>query len=263
MLAHPSADPDVLRTALIRGVVRVLRARSARPSSRAYVPASDCGTRSATTWSPRPRRCAVGDVRDFGNFTSAVIDRRAFTKQSGAIERGQAVDPATGDRRRRADRRQRGLVRPADRSSPATNPRNEVFTTEYFGPILGVYVYDDAGDQLRPTSWPRSTPATPYGLTGAVLAEDRAALAQASAALRFTAGNFYLNDKPTGAVVGQQPFGGSRRLRHQRQGRLAVEPDPLDQPPLDQGDPGPADAPTATRTRADHLPEQQGTLRDR
>jgi 1-pyrroline-5-carboxylate dehydrogenase len=89
----------------------------------------------------------------------------------------------------------------------ADNPAHEVFTTEYFGPILGVFVYDDAdyGRVMR-----EAAEIAPYGLTGCVIAQDRAAIVDAMEVLRFSAGNFYINDKPTGAVVGQQPFGGAR-----------------------------------------------------
>jgi 1-pyrroline-5-carboxylate dehydrogenase len=85
------------------------------------------------------------------------------------------------------------------------DPHHEIFTTEFFGPILSVHVYDDYEDILKVVDT-----STPYALTGAVFARDRAAIEQAHQALRFAAGNFYVNDKPTGAVVGQQPFGGSR-----------------------------------------------------
>ena len=87
------------------------------------------------------------------------------------------------------------------------NPRQEIFSTEYFGPILGIHVYDDADFAA---TLDEVDQASPYGLTGAIIANDRAALALATERLRHAAGNFYLNDKPTGAVVGQQPFGGSR-----------------------------------------------------
>jgi 1-pyrroline-5-carboxylate dehydrogenase len=148
----------------------------------------------------------LGDVRDLGNFTSAVIDRRSFGKLDAAIDRarqdpdteiiaGGTTDDSTG-----------WFVRPTVITS--TNPRNEIFTTEFFGPILGVHVYED--DQFSATL-AEVDQAAPYGLTGAVIADDRAAVNEASRALRFAAGNFYVNDKPTGAVVGQQPFGGSRR----------------------------------------------------
>ncbi len=203
VLAHPSADPDVLRTALIRGSFEY-SGQKCSASSRAYVPRRlwDLIRDDLIT---QTDALAVGDVRDFGNFTSAVIDRRAFTKHRDAIARAQASSATEVVAGGRTEDGEGWYVRPTIITS--TDPRDEVLTTEYFGPILGVYVYDDNGfdDMLMEVD-----AATPYGLTGAVLAEDRAALAQASAALRFAAGNFYLNDKPTGAVVGQQPFGGAR-----------------------------------------------------
>ena len=117
---------------------------------------------------------AVGDVRDFSNFTSAVIDQRAFTKHRDAIARAQDSTETEIVAGGQTDDREGWFVRPTVIRSD--NPRNEVLTTEYFGPILGVHVYDDGGfDQILA----EVDAATPYGLTGAVLAEDRAALAQA------------------------------------------------------------------------------------
>jgi 1-pyrroline-5-carboxylate dehydrogenase len=147
----------------------------------------------------------VGDVRDLSNFTSAVIDQRAFTKHVQAIARagdsGDAKIIAGGV----TDDREGWYVRPTLIISD--NPRNDIFVTEYFGPILGIYVFDDSDFEAILDEVDR---AAPYALTGAVLADERAALDQASRRLRYAAGNFYLNDKPTGAVVGQQPFGGAR-----------------------------------------------------
>ncbi|HEU5484086.1 MAG TPA: L-glutamate gamma-semialdehyde dehydrogenase [Microlunatus sp.] len=203
ILAHASADPDVLRTALIRGSFEY-SGQKCSACSRAYVPRSIWDT-IRDDLVAQTDALAVGDVRDLSNFTSAVIDGRAFAKHRAAIDRaaagssteivaGGTVDDSTG-----------WYVRPT--IIVTDDPRDEVLTTEYFGPILGVYVYDDGDfegvmDELDA--------AAPYGLTGAVIGDDRAALARAQHRLRFTAGNFYLNDKPTGAVVGQQPFGGAR-----------------------------------------------------
>ena len=89
----------------------------------------------------------------------------------------------------------------------STDPTDEIFTTEYFGPILGVHVFDDA---QYSSVVAQAADIAPYALTGSIIAQDRAAIAEATDALRFSAGNFYINDKPTGAVVGQQPFGGAR-----------------------------------------------------
>jgi 1-pyrroline-5-carboxylate dehydrogenase len=147
----------------------------------------------------------MGDVTDFHNFMGAVIDDRSFAKLSAVIDRvrgedgvdiaaGGVVDGSTGY-----------FVRPT--VIVADNPEHEVFTTEYFGPILGVFVYDDADYD---TVLRESAAVGPYGLTGAIIAQDRTAIVEAMDVLRFAAGNFYINDKPTGAVVGQQPFGGAR-----------------------------------------------------
>ena len=147
----------------------------------------------------------VGDVRDLSNFTSAVIDRRAFTKHVDAIERARDSADAKIIAGGVTDDREGWYIRPTLIISD--NPKNDIFTTEYFGPILGIHVFDDA--DFEPTL-DEVDHAAPYALTGAIIADDRAVLELASRRLRHAAGNFYLNDKPTGAVVGQQPFGGSR-----------------------------------------------------
>ena len=147
----------------------------------------------------------MGDVADLSNFMGAVIDAKAFATHRDAIERARLRSSAEILVGGTYDDSRGWFVRPTIIASD--DPGDEVFTTEYFGPILGVFVDDDA-------DWERCSlgvdSAAPYGLTGAVFATDRKAIAQASHALRFAAGNFYVNDKPTGAVVGQQPFGGSR-----------------------------------------------------
>lgn len=203
VVAHPSADPRVTVTALIRGAFEY-SGQKCSAASRAYLPRGlwkvikdelVAGTEGL----------AVGDVRDLRNFTSAVIDRRAYDKHAGAIERARAAGDAEVIAGGRCDDRDGWYVRPTVIVSD--NPRQEVFTTEYFGPILGVHVYDDADFAAVLAE---VDAAAPYGLTGAVLADDRSALEQAAQVLRQAAGNFYLNDKPTGAVVGQQPFGGAR-----------------------------------------------------
>ena len=156
-------------------------------------------------WSRRPTRCAVGDVRDFANFTSAVIDQRSYRKLEAAVGRARDAADATIIAGGECDDQEGWYVRPT--LIVSDNPRQEIFSTEYFGPILGIHVYDDGDFAATLDEVDR---AAAYGLTGAILADDRAALAQATERLRHAAGNFYLNDKPTGAVVGQQPFGGSR-----------------------------------------------------
>ena len=205
VVAHPSAAVDGLATALIRGAYEY-QGQKCSAASRAYVPVSlwrDAGLRDRLA--ATAESLSYGDVADFTNFGGAVIDRRAFDKLAGALDRiknsgsctvvaGGTVDDSTG-----------WFVRPT--LVECTDPGHEVFTTEYFGPILGVYVYDDAdfSDVVH-----QAESAAPYALTGAIFATDRTVIDWASRTLRFAAGNFYVNDKPTGAVVGQQPFGGAR-----------------------------------------------------
>src|SRR6202043_3745920 len=148
----------------------------------------------------------MGDVAaDLSLFMGAVIDARAFAKHAGAIERAKntaTIKIAAGGR---YDDTQGFFVRPT--VLECTDPADEVFTTEYFGPILAVHVYPDDAYTKTLT---HAADVSPYALTGAVLATDRYAIAEATEKLRYSAGNFYINDKPTGAVVGQQPFGGAR-----------------------------------------------------
>jgi 1-pyrroline-5-carboxylate dehydrogenase len=203
VLAHPSADIDVLRTALIRGAFEY-QGQKCSAASRAYIPRSLWNSMRDDLIS-EVNSLAMGDVSDFHNFLGAVIDDRSFTKLSGVFDRVRGedgVDIAAGGV---ADDSQGYFVRPT--VVLADNPDHEVFTTEYFGPILGVFIYDD--DHYH-TVLRESAAVGPYGLTGSIIAQDRGVIAEAMEGLRFSAGNFYINDKPTGAVVGQQPFGGAR-----------------------------------------------------
>jgi 1-pyrroline-5-carboxylate dehydrogenase len=203
VVAHPSADADAVVAALVRGAFEY-SGQKCSAASRAYLPRS-LWNRIRDELIARTEELAVGDVRDFSNFTSAVIDERAFVKLSGAIDRARASADAQIVAGGSYDRSAGWFIRPTVITSD--NPHQDIFTTEYFGPVLGIFVYEDA-DYEAVLSVVDDTSA--YALTGAVFANDRAAVAQASAALRHAAGNFYVNDKPTGAVVGQQPFGGSR-----------------------------------------------------
>ncbi|MFC5884900.1 L-glutamate gamma-semialdehyde dehydrogenase [Kitasatospora sp. CM 4170] len=203
LLAHRSADPDILRTALVRGAFEY-QGQKCSALSRAYLPRS-VWQRIKDDFLAEVDALAVGDVTDFSNFMGALIDRRAFEKNRDAIDRAKSdptVELVAGGQ---YDDAIGWFVRPTVLVS--SDHRNEMFRTEYFGPILAVHVYEDSRweDVLG-----RVDGGAPYGLTGAVIAQDRYAIAQAVEALRFTAGNFYINDKPTGAVVGQQPFGGGR-----------------------------------------------------
>ncbi|MCX4685803.1 L-glutamate gamma-semialdehyde dehydrogenase [Kitasatospora purpeofusca] len=203
LLAHRSADPDILRTALIRGAFEY-QGQKCSALSRAYLPRS-LWQRIKDDLLAEVDALPVGDVTDLSNFMGALIDRRAFERNRDAIERAKAdptVELVAGGQ---YDDAIGWFVRPTVLVS--SDHRNEMFRTEYFGPILAVHVYEDSRweDVLG-----RVDAGAPYGLTGAVVAQDRYAIAQALEALRFAAGNFYINDKPTGAVVGQQPFGGGR-----------------------------------------------------
>jgi 1-pyrroline-5-carboxylate dehydrogenase len=203
VVAHPSADIDVLRTALVRGSFEY-QGQKCSAASRAYVPRS-LWMRLRDEIAAETDAIKMGDVTDLSNFMGAVIDDRAFAKHKAAIERAKSDDTITVIAGGTYDDSEGYFVRPTILES--TNPDNEIFTTEYFGPILSVHVYEDADYDAMLT---QMESVAPYALTGAIIAQDRAAVAAASDTLRFAAGNFYVNDKPTGAVVGQQPFGGAR-----------------------------------------------------
>jgi 1-pyrroline-5-carboxylate dehydrogenase len=207
VLAHPSAEPQALSVALVRGAFEY-QGQKCSAASRAYVPRSlwDGGLRDDLV--DRTRSLSYGDVSDLSHFGGAVIDRRAFDRLAGVLDRA-AADPAVevlaGGT---ADDATGFFVQPT--LLLGQDPRSEFFVQEYFGPVLAVHVYEDRS----PGAWDEVLDlvdtTAPYALTGAVFADDAHAVAQATERLRFTAGNFYVNDKPTGAVVGQQPFGGAR-----------------------------------------------------
>ena len=203
VIAHPSADVEAVITAIIRGGFE-FQGQKCSAASRIYLP--------DTMWAGmRDRLVAtiddirVGNVADFSNFMGAVIDAKAFRKISGYLDAariskdarilaGGTVDDSTGY-----------FVRPT--LIQATNPAYSTMCEEIFGPVVTVYVYPEK-------EWNSTLnlvdKTSPYALTGAVFANDRNAIEEATETLRYAAGNFYINDKPTGAVVGQQPFGGAR-----------------------------------------------------
>jgi 1-pyrroline-5-carboxylate dehydrogenase len=203
VVAHPSADPAVLLTALVRGSFEY-QGQKCSAASRAYVPASLWGG-LRDQLAAEVESLTMGPVTDLSNFMGAVIDDRSFARLKEAIDRARATDSIEVLAGGTYDDTDGFFVRPT--VLVGTDPTDEIFTTEYFGPVLAVHVYDDAGYDLMLA---QMESASPYALTGAIIAQDRAAIAHAMAALRFAAGNFYVNDKPTGAVVGQQPFGGAR-----------------------------------------------------
>jgi len=203
VVAHPSADPDVVRVALVRGAFEY-QGQKCSAASRAYV-AKSVWKKMRRDFLAEVEGIKMGDVTDFSNFMGAVIDERAFDKHKKAIARakrssrleivaGGELDDSVGY-----------FVRPTVVES--SDPTDEMFKKEYFGPILAVHVYDDK--DFEPTVRQMES-FSPYALTGSIIARDRNAVAWSQEALRFAAGNFYINDKPTGAVVGQQPFGGGR-----------------------------------------------------
>ncbi|HTY73347.1 MAG TPA: L-glutamate gamma-semialdehyde dehydrogenase [Actinomycetes bacterium] len=203
VLAHPSADVDVLRVALVRGAFE-FQGQKCSAASRAYVPRS-VWARLRDRFLADVEGLAMGPTTDFANFLGAVIDGRAFARVTAAVDRAHATDGLDVVAGGTYDGSEGWFVRPT--VVLGSDPTDEVFTTEYFGPILAVHVFDD-GDYHRVLTQMES--AAPYGLTGSIVARDRGAIAEASELLRYAAGNFYVNDKPTGAVVGQQPFGGAR-----------------------------------------------------
>ncbi|MGE5695690.1 MAG: L-glutamate gamma-semialdehyde dehydrogenase [Candidatus Sericytochromatia bacterium] len=203
VLAHTSAQPDVLRTALIRGAFDY-QGQKCSAASRAFVPRS-VWQAMGDDFLSATEALAFGDVTELSNFGGALIDARAFAKNVAAIERAKSAPGVTLAVGGEYDDSEGYFVRPTVLLSD--DPGDEAFRTEYFGPILAVHVYpDDAWDEILDVV----DRGARYALTGAVIANDRAAVQSAADRLRYTAGNFYVNDKPTGAVVGQQPFGGSR-----------------------------------------------------
>jgi 1-pyrroline-5-carboxylate dehydrogenase len=203
ILAHASADVDALATALVRGAYEY-QGQKCSAASRAYIP--------DTIWPKVKERVLtmmaaikVGDPADFTNFMGAVIDRKAFTKIR------EYIDGAKSDAKAKVlfgggcDDADGYFVQPT--LIQVEDPAYRTMCEEIFGPVLTLYVYPER-------QWAEALAlvdrTSPYALTGAVFAQDRRAVTEAQAALRYAAGNFYVNDKPTGAVVGQQPFGGAR-----------------------------------------------------
>ncbi|WP_367045144.1 L-glutamate gamma-semialdehyde dehydrogenase [Streptomyces sp. Je 1-332] len=204
VVAHPSADRAVLKTALTRGSFE-FQGQKCSASSRAYVPASIWNSGFKEEFAAEVDGIKMGDVTDLSNFIGAVIDERAFAKNKAAIDRAKADDTCTIVAGGTYDDSVGYFVRPT--VVECTDPANEVFTTEYFGPFLAIHVYeDDKYEEMLA----QMESASDYALTGSVIANDRAAAADTMEKLRYAAGNFYINDKSTGAVVGQQPFGGGR-----------------------------------------------------
>ena len=203
VVAHASCDAEALAAAVLRGGFEY-QGQKCSAAARLFVPSS--------LWPALKVRLAeemaqirVGDVADFGNFMGAVIDERAFARHAAAIGRARAGDGGRLVAGGQHSREQGFFVHPT--LVETDDLRSPFLTEELFGPIIGVHVYAEKSyDELLAAIDGSSS----YGLTGAVFAQERASITRAADRLRNAAGNFYINDKPTGAVVGQQPFGGGR-----------------------------------------------------
>ena len=202
IVAHPSADVDALAAAILRGSFEY-QGQKCSAASRVYAPSN--------LWPELKERLVeevgtitMGDVSDFSNFMGAVIDGKSFARQREAIEyaKSNRAEVIAGGG---TDDSKGFFVEPTVLQT--TDPRDRLMSEEFFGPIVTTYVYPE--DEWEQTLELVDETA-PYGLTGAIFSQDRGAIDEAQEALRYAAGNFYVNDKPTGAVVGQQPFGGSR-----------------------------------------------------
>jgi len=203
IVAHPSANVAALKTAIVRGSFEY-QGQKCSASSRAYIPES-IWKQLKDPLIEETNSLTMGEPTDFRNFMGAVIHARAFEKITGYIDRAAASADADVIAGGDYDDSEGYFIRPTIILSH--KPDYESMCDEIFGPVITIYVYPDA-DWAQMLSMVEST--SPYALTGAVFSQDRAALREARDILRFTAGNFYMNDKPSGAVVGQQPFGGAR-----------------------------------------------------
>lgn len=203
VIAHKSADPAVVATALLRGAFEY-QGQKCSAASRAYIP-SNMADRVKQLLVEGVDSFKMGTVEDFGNFINAVIDERSFDKITEYITNVKSSGDAKIIAGGNFDKSKGYFIQPT--VIEAIDPKYVTMCEEIFGPVLTIHVYDEdkfeeALDLVDNTS--------PYALTGAVIAQDRSAVDLATLRLRDAAGNFYINDKPTGAVVGQQPFGGAR-----------------------------------------------------
>jgi 1-pyrroline-5-carboxylate dehydrogenase len=203
ILAHASADPEALTTAILRGGFEY-QGQKCSAASRIYIP-DNVWNRMKEKLIETTNSLSIGDVADFRNFMGAVIDRASFKKLSSYITEARSSNDAQIIAGGETDDSVGYFVRPT--LIQVRRPDYRTMCEELFGPVVTLFVYPEK--QWNEILTIVDT-TSPYGLTGGVFATDRRAVTDAHRALRFAAGNFYVNDKPTGAVVGQQPFGGSR-----------------------------------------------------
>ena len=203
IFAHPSAEPQSLAVALLRGAFE-FQGQKCSAASRAYIPKS-LYPKVKEALGAMLKTVQMGSPEDFGNFVNAVIDKPAFDNIKGFIDRAKKDRSCKIAFGGKCDDSVGFFIQPT--VIETTDPKCECMAQEIFGPVLTVYVYPDAkwGETLR-----LCDKGSAYALTGAIFATDRKAIVEAAKVLENAAGNFYINDKPTGAVVGQQPFGGAR-----------------------------------------------------
>ncbi|MEN5306883.1 L-glutamate gamma-semialdehyde dehydrogenase [Chryseobacterium cucumeris] len=203
VIAHPSANVEAVATALVRGAFEY-QGQKCSAASRAYIPKS-LWADVKKVMEAQMSTIKIGSPEDPSNFVNAVIDKNSFEKCKGYIDRANASGEATVAIGGKVDDSKGWFVHPT--VIETTNPQYESMVEEIFGPILSVFVYEDQ-------DWKETLKlvdsSSPYSLTGSVFSQDRYAINEAYKALENASGNFYINDKPTGAVVGQQPFGGGR-----------------------------------------------------
>ncbi|MCP2037091.1 L-glutamate gamma-semialdehyde dehydrogenase [Chryseobacterium sp. HSC-36S06] len=203
IMVHPSANAEAVATGMVRGAFEY-QGQKCSAASRAYIPKS-LWPEVKNVMEAQLKTIKMGSPEDPSNFVNAVIDKNSFEKCKGYIERAQQSSDAKVIFGGKCDDSKGWFVAPT--VIETTNPKYESVCEEIFGPILSVYVYEDI-------NWKETLKlvdeTSPYSLTGSIFSQDRYAIDEAYKALENAAGNFYINDKPTGAVVGQQPFGGAR-----------------------------------------------------
>jgi 1-pyrroline-5-carboxylate dehydrogenase len=203
IMVHPSADVDLVSTALLRGAFEY-QGQKCSAASRAYIP-SNLATAIRKKLVAGINSFKMGSVEDMGNFINAVIDENSFNKIKTYIDKAKRSSKAKIVAGGNCDKSLGYFIQPT--VIETTDPKYTTMCEEIFGPVLTIYVYPERkfSETLKLVD-----ETSPYALTGSIISSDRASIDEATLALKHAAGNFYINDKPTGAVVGQQPFGGGR-----------------------------------------------------